>query len=896
MKKITVFLTVVLIFCIVFPINSFAAITRMDTIWFEPCEREVVTVSLDVVKTRKCSFGIEFTSAANQKNPTDFTQGGYTGNGMIRLTYDDELVLRANGSWISDTQENDSGLIRVPFARDITHNIKMRFNRGTKTAQWFLDGELIGETSTKNDMPLNAVSVFADDSIKTGFEWSAEIESYETTDSLKNADVLKKYEYKFWNKQGKNNWYFVKLTNRKTDYMTYYAGAWTGSGEYPIIKSVEIIPSDISYGGYMFKSPQKGMARICGEFSMPYADSEVCGGSEFVIYKGVKLISEGSVYYQSPKSFDITVPLEEGEELYFLVKAKQTSINNWVSVKPSVSFLNTDFVPDFEEYTYYEKLNGSNNKLYYNESLGEYSSEAGSVKGNVSHLSLTGGSVIGKSYSVQKDGRYKTFGYFEPSIGEGYITVTFLKNGETVQSQIIPMGERGYVDFGAYAKEGDAIDIEIKASENVSPDIDYSTVTEKYVGTADNTGSTSLGFSSKIEKTESFCDFVSEAESNGTVRRYSICFDKEYPMEYSSDTDLWESTYQNGLSGEQRGYFSDSSAMPGELETVALEITSDKNEILRFEGDFELRKNSDGVVIKLLKNGEVVYSNRVGGERAVRWDEPYDVSCFQNSMCTTVNVNEGDTLTVLISQWRKASNDEVSFKDINVSRVSGDLMSYTTKEKLEKSVVFNTKANTVSVNGISEKAEIVERNGDVLISAEDAVKIFGESDFADGDYVSLSNLSENMGKNIVRTAGKLVIMYDFLPSYIGYSELSEIETVYNSEDKEPEYLSVSVTDENGVKAETFESGKKYTIELNADNYFGDKMNIICTAALYGNDNILKNVENGKQLTVETGTSLNLKNACEFTPSDEIQTVKIFLWDSLEGMTPVLKIPLTLCRK
>ena len=68
----------------------------------------------------------------------------------------------------------------------------------------------------------------------------------------------------------------------------------------------------------------------------------------------------------------------------------------------------------------------------------------------------------------------------------------------------------------------------------------------------------------------------------------------------------------------------------------------------------------------------------------------------------------------------------------------------------------------------------------------DAEAIFGkdaaEAAAIDENYSGLRKISEYLGKNILWTADRLVIMYDNLPTFLGFAELGEIETALEGGD------------------------------------------------------------------------------------------------------------------
>ena len=165
---------------------------------------------------------------------------------------------------------------------------------------------------------------------------------------------------------------------------------------------------------------------------------------------------------------------------------------------------------------------------------------------------------------------------------------------------------------------------------------------------------------------------------------------------------------------------------------VIIEVCAPKDGNIKLSGDFKITGKSDGVLAKVYRNDDLVWSNRVGGERFVRWDEPFDVSYFNNELNAVVSVSAGDKLTFTFNRWRLSNGDTVNFEDISISYVNGEVLSATTKWKLSQCTLKSD---------VNKEADIKNASA--------------------------------QGLNVYEGEGFLVI-YPGLPTFIGYPEISEI--------------------------------------------------------------------------------------------------------------------------
>ena len=144
------------------------------------------------------------------------------------------------------------------------------------------------------------------------------------------------------------------------------------------------------------------------------------------------------------------------------------------------------------------------------------------------------------------------------------------------------------------------------------------------------------------------------------------------------------------------------------------------------------------------------------------------------------DVKTDDKITFLFNQWRRSSNDIVDISNITLSYVSGNVLSETTRWKLNNSIVIDTEKGCVYSCGKCESADVFVKDGTTYISKNDALKILGKEIGSAGvksetEYISVRDTAEKNDKSVVWTADRLVLIYSGIPVFFGYSELSEID-------------------------------------------------------------------------------------------------------------------------
>ena len=132
-------------------------------------------------------------------------------------------------------------------------------------------------------------------------------------------------------------------------------------------------------------------------------------------------------------------------------------------------------------------------------------------------------------------------------------------------------------------------------------------------------------------------------------------------MIYNSASQRWES----GVSGE-KDYVSETKVGPGVTTNAIIDIKLPEDGILKLGGLLNIDSASDGVLTKIYLNGRILWSNRVGSEQSLRWDDKYDEVYFLNNINAMAKVKSGDTLTFVFNKWRDDWNDNVDITDVKL--------------------------------------------------------------------------------------------------------------------------------------------------------------------------------------------------------------------------------------
>ncbi len=723
-----------------------------------------ISIGITMKKTTALSCAIQF-------HGTD--SSGTTGSmATLRFSTAGKLLFRDGSAWISASDENTSALIRADFAAGTQYQLVMNYHRATGLIEWMLDGSKIGESTTSYlGAVCDHVRLMITEADMEQVEWSLT----SVAPGYDGVSVIKSYEPTLTNAQGAENWYFCEYGKEDSRELTLdESGRWgTGEGSYPYIdtETEDIFPANSTEVGFTFVAPKTGTVALVGDVKMPEKSGDATVLAS--IYKNRTKKWDGSVSSELPASYYLILPLEVGEQLHFKVGSNGSNTNDYTYWKPVVHYIDRAYESD-DPCTYWQDCDGTRKALSCSSSASRYYAEDPTVYIARDGLCVNPQYAIVKRCTVTEAGRHRIYGEFLP---EEAIQVQITKNDTVVWKQQFPGGETGVLDIRALLAVNDVVDVKISTSADSTTCEVKDFYIEYYVSTAFSKASTTVGHSYTVESEVSLGDLVVNP-GDTKVSFYSQRFSRSLPMK--QDGDRWVSTVANDT-----GYFSQTTAYPGKHHDSVMELLLDKGGIINIEGNMTVRDISDGVVSKILLNDQVVWSSRVGGERVVRYDEPYDISYFSNRADVTLRVQQGDRLAFSFNQWRLTDNDQVDISDVRIKYIAGSVLSETTSWKLADSIVVDMEKRTITKNGVEyNHADVIMHKGKLYVQEADASVIFGGNVLTGQimlnglTYYPIRENAEGIGNTVVWAAEKLAIIHSGIPVRFGWNELSEINTHY----------------------------------------------------------------------------------------------------------------------
>lgn len=603
------------------------------------------------------------------------------------------------------------------------------------------------------------------------------------------------YKLEFTKTQGTNNWYYCEYRGGAVNELIFDTGLnrWKPASEtYPCVTNVASTPGESADTNYKFVAPMKGMVRMRGEIKFEDwtidANSALGDGVTVTILKGSKVIWEQNVEKKTKKdsvtvTYDINASVRKNEMIHFRINKNAHNAYDSVIWNPRVEFLDMPYEPDGGKGVYFQKDENGCTELTYNDAVDGYYAADGVGFINEVEIMPTEKYSLVKRENVTEQGRYRVYGTLEvPNEKSSGNIVSVVHNNEVVWSQLIPEGEKGSFDVRVFANPGDVIDVEIGINEyegyNYSK---WECQIDKFIGSKVNTGSTSVGSRSGVKSTDLLVNHIG---SSGDASIYTKRYGVKYPMTYANGK--WSSSvakdggYVTVASGDSA--ITENCIMTGDLGDTCIDIPLNESGIIRIDGNLPTDPASDGVLTKIYVNDNMIWSSCVGEERSIRWNEPYDGTYLTTDLSATAKVNAGDTLTFEFNRWMKNTNDKMSISDVSISYIDGRLLSETTKWKMEQSYVIDTLTNTMYHKGKTETVDAYIEDGTTYVAKTDIRKILDP----DGDcvyqcdkyteYVPLRAAADKVGKNVLWTADRVIIVYDGIPTMFSYSELGEIKT------------------------------------------------------------------------------------------------------------------------
>lgn len=604
--------------------------------------------------------------------------------------------------------------------------------------------------------------------------------------AIADTSAIATYTAKFSEQQGVDCFYFCESTSGQVKELVYNIESngvkrWISeSGEYPMFYQNYATPGASSDFEMMFVSPMRGTVRLQGtvERAPGYIGNSAFGdGVKLSILKNNRVIWSGSIASnQASESYDVSASVTVGDKLHFVVNCGQHNYFDATCWYPTVEYISTDYERDEYDPIYYQKKADELKEIPFSETANGYLADDNIAFVSDQEVMPSDNYSIVKRYKISETGRYRVYAPVTSNSTTGFGNVIrVLRNNEECWKQLLVAGTTSTLDVGIFAEKGDYVDVEVGVNGSAGFNkCKWTCDVSKYIGKLFKSCDTSVGDSYTVEKEYTLSSFIKDTDNVGI---YSEKYTK-VPMVYNSTSKRWES----GVSGE-KDYVSETTAGPGITTDAIIDIKLPKTGILKLDGDLKIDSASDGVLTKIYLNDKLLWSNRVGSEQSLRWDDKFDEVYFLNKVNVMAYVQSGDTLTVRFNKWRSDGNDNVDISDIKLKYVTGNVLSETTKWKLKNSTVIDTENGSVYNNGINNgKIEVSIKDGTTYIQKTDLSKVFGdkaadiEKLYPSDDVVPLRAAAEKIGKSLFWSADRIITLYDGISVFYGYPEDGEIRT------------------------------------------------------------------------------------------------------------------------
>jgi len=299
-----------------------------------------------------------------------------------------------------------------------------------------------------------------------------------------------------------------------------------------------------------------------------------------------------------------------------------------------------------------------------------------------------------------------------------------------------------------------------------------------------------------VSSTVKLSEYISDTAKYGT-KLYTEVQGVRYPMQYDKNSGQWQETsvdtsgvtlipkvsretpeeYIERVVLADAGYVSPNIVSstknwnPGSYTIIDVPIN--KNGNLLIDGNFRLTSESDAELVNVYLNDECIWSNRIGGEVSIKYDEPYDTKYFMDKIHTILNVKAGDVLSFRFNKWRKQTASEtVDISNITLKYIEGKLLSKTTEWKLNNSVLIDTSNGKIYADGEHKYSGAYIENGITYIPSSVASSLWNFD--GEGTAVGLRQAAESSGNTVVWVADKYAVIHKGIPGMFTWNDISEL--------------------------------------------------------------------------------------------------------------------------
>ena len=618
--------------------------------------------------------------------------------------------------------------------------------------------------------------------------YANEAESVENQINLGSPQLLQS--------QGDNGWYFCQYASGNVSELTWSdeIKGWTSPGEkMPEVTADELLPGVGTDLDFKFVPNSSGMYTLRWDISWKYGTNSSSDGMIITVLNNDEVLYEKNMKVTESTDCKVTVMLAEGDEVHFRMNCKAQRWNDSFVGLPSVELAGT----------FYQKNESGMKQLSYNKEKDLYIADDNLARISDKAVMPTEEYSVVKRNVVLEQGRYRLFGKIssKDKNGGGNV-IKIYKNDKLIREQLCLCGEDTLIDLRMLCEKNDVVDIEVGIAEYEG--FNYSTWNLELVnipGTIrDLANTTTSGYSYNVVSSTKLSDYIAGAQTNG-VGLFTEINEIRYPMAYDDAAKRWEETsvdntgvtripknsretleeYKERIVIKDAGYVSSNIICstknwnPGSYTVIDVPIT--ESGCLLVSGNFRLTQETDAELVKVYLNDECVWSNRIGGEESISYDEPYDTKYFIDNIHTLLNVSEGDVLSFRFNKWRKHSAAEtVDISNVKLQYVEGGVLSKTTKWKLENSVVIDTLTGNVYVDGKCKYSGAYLSNGSTYIPSNVANELFGYDAESTSGAVAVRTATENSQNTVVWIANRYAVVHGGIPGMFTWNEMSEIGT------------------------------------------------------------------------------------------------------------------------
>lgn len=597
-----------------------------------------------------------------------------------------------------------------------------------------------------------------------------------------DAAIVQTYKASQTSEQGKDNFRYVQFDGNTATNLTWNVSEsrWKASTTGVISRTITPGPStDI---GIVFTAPIKGVVKVEGDMGWPYAYNDpAMDGVKISIGKGEETLFEADCPYGQTAPYDLEINVRKGDEIFFRVNCKKNNGYDVIEWWPAVSYIAKKFEGGVgrEGYQYLQRKDGQLAELTYDEEADLFRASDGVAFMNDYEMMATKDCSMVTRYTVMETGKQRvtaSLKAYDRRSGGNVINV--YHNDKLMWQQLVPEAEAGQVDVRFVANRGDTIDIEVATNEFTGFNYgEWSVDVKKFDGPLVFAKvSTSQGANYCVDEEFTLSSKIGTTQSD-EVCIYADGNGKKFPMTYNASSNTWTSNVLDRTGCKITSATVTTDALLG---SPGIDLKLTKSGTLKIEGSLPQNEATTGMLARILVNDKEIWCNRVGGPYAMKYGEPVDKSYFVNDLNVVADVNEGDTLTFIFSNWYSQTSSNLSIKDVNIKYISGDMLSATTKWKINKSTVIDTAANKVYFDGQKKNVDIVVEDGTTYINEADASEIpfldtsVAKTTINNKSYIPVRTAAEKLDKTVTWGEDRLVLIHDGISVFFGTPEFSEM--------------------------------------------------------------------------------------------------------------------------